>query len=341
MLNSLHQRIRQPALALIAVCAVWLLTPSTAHAQNVSCTATTSPSTLNAGSIIPWSSSAYSATGTISVSCSNNSIFRAYVSVCLSIGTGDAGLTFANRQITTSGSTSGSALGIGITTNNTYFGSYFDNYSAIQIPTQYMGAYSNASFGAVPVTVTVNAGQVTAPVGSYSSAYGGGHTAVSIATSRNNSGVSCASTGASGPTFPFTAAASVPSYCEFTASTIGDMNFADTTGILDGAKSSSTTLGVRCTKSTAYTITLRPSNNNTGGNGQMKAVGAPSNTDTVPYSLYQNSNGTTPWGSLAANDYAGTGTGNPVALMVYGIVPANLNVTPGTYRDSVTVTVTY
>ena len=73
----------------------------------------------------------------------------------------------------------------------------------------------------------------------------------------------------------------------------------------------------------------------------MTPVNAPGNSDTVPYTLYQDIAQTMVWGALPTNGQSGTGTGSPQSWTVHGVVPADLNVTPGSYKDNVIVTVTY
>jgi spore coat protein U-like protein len=68
----------------------------------------------------------------------------------------------------------------------------------------------------------------------------------------------------------------------------------------------------------------------------------------LSYELYQDSAHTTPWWDTVNKDgQAGTGTGHAQSLTVYGLIFDNGNalqntgVTPGTYTDIVTVTLTY
>jgi spore coat protein U-like protein len=63
----------------------------------------------------------------------------------------------------------------------------------------------------------------------------------------------------------------------------------------------------------------------------------------LSYSLYQNSTRTTNWGNTVGTDtVSGTGTGNAQALNVYGRIPGSqTSVVPGSYADTITVTLTY
>ncbi|PNU06517.1 Csu type fimbrial protein [Novosphingobium guangzhouense] len=99
---------------------------------------------------------------------------------------------------------------------------------------------------------------------------------------------------------------------------------------------------VNCSLTTPYTIGLTPSNADTTGAGEMESTDA-AITDVVPYQLYSDA-GTTAWGSAALGDpqngLAGTGTGLDETYDVYAGV-ASTNYTPGSYIDTVTVTVFY
>ena len=62
----------------------------------------------------------------------------------------------------------------------------------------------------------------------------------------------------------------------------------------------------------------------------------------VNYSLYSDSGRTTVWGNTVGTDtVAATGSGASQSYTVYGRVTAQTTPAPGTYSDTVTVTVTY
>lgn len=112
-----------------------------------------------------------------------------------------------------------------------------------------------------------------------------------------------------------------------------------------GASNGASVISVTCSKSTAYNVGLAPSTANGGtanGTGNMISTTAPAtNTDKVPYTLYQDAAYSTIWGNTAGtNTKLGTGTGAAQALTVYAKAP-NVNFTPDSYADTVTVNVTY
>jgi spore coat protein U-like protein len=64
--------------------------------------------------------------------------------------------------------------------------------------------------------------------------------------------------------------------------------------------------------------------------------------DAIAYGLYRNSQRTSPWGeTLDADTLSGTGTGLTQSVPVYGRVPPQATPRPGTYSDTVVVTVIY
>ena len=94
---------------------------------------------------------------------------------------------------------------------------------------------------------------------------------------------------------------------------------------------------VNCSKTTPYAIGLTPSNSNNAGAGVMTG------TDTIAYQLRSASGMTgNVWGDQTGNDVDSNGTGDNQTFTAYAtIAGAALNVTPGAYSDTVTVTVTY
>ncbi len=97
-----------------------------------------------------------------------------------------------------------------------------------------------------------------------------------------------------------------------------------------------TTITATCSNGRPYTIAL----NQGGGTGATEALRRMSGSGgTVDYAIYQDAGRTTVWGTGTAA-LSMTGNGLPQALPVYGRMPIQ-NAAPGTYADSVTVTVTF
>jgi spore coat protein U-like protein len=113
---------------------------------------------------------------------------------------------------------------------------------------------------------------------------------------------------------------------------------------LGGNVDQSTTVTVKCTKNSAYTVGL-----NAGATAgatiaqRLMANGA----DTMQYNLYTDAGRATVWGNTAAAPAwvsgTGAGLGTAQVLTVYGRVPTGqTNLAVGSYTETaVTVTVTY
>jgi spore coat protein U-like protein len=65
-------------------------------------------------------------------------------------------------------------------------------------------------------------------------------------------------------------------------------------------------------------------------------------TNVLNYGLFSNGTWTTNWGNTSGTNWvSGTGNGAAQGLTVYGQIPAGQYVTPGSYADTIGVTVTY
>jgi spore coat protein U-like protein len=107
------------------------------------------------------------------------------------------------------------------------------------------------------------------------------------------------------------------------------------------------TLTVRCTKNTAYTVALN-AGSTTGGSLAQRLMS--NGTDTLQYNLYTSAARSTVWGDGTSSSAtvpgtgAGLGVANAVTHTVYGRLvdsAANQAVSAGSYADTITVTVTY
>jgi spore coat protein U-like protein len=116
------------------------------------------------------------------------------------------------------------------------------------------------------------------------------------------------------------------------------LNFG-TQGVLSTNVDQTSTLQVTCTNTTPYNIGL---NAGTGTGATVAARKMTSGANTVNYTLYSNSGRTTVWGNTVGTDtVAATGNGAAQSYTVYGRVPPQAAPPPGTYTDTITVTVTY
>lgn len=341
MIQELLKRTRHRSLLLSAMLGPLGSISSNNAMAAVTCTATATPSN-SITNIVPWQNST-PVTGSISVKCRSGTFDwtnQISVSVCLSIGTGSGGTAsdWQPRKMKFNG-TSSPLMDFYINQQDgSFFGSIF-NTTPVVIPRISMQGYGGSSSEfVVPMQFLVSQ-QTTVVPGTYSSDFSSGHTlmVVSASVTGNGNPPSCLNSQNSTSYFPFTVTANVPAFCEVSGNT--PMQFPEVAGFGDTARSALTNVVVRCTSSTSYRINLTPSNNDGAGKGNMKLLSG--GTDSVGYSLYQDSSRTLPWGNLPANSVSGSGTGTERTFSVYGLVPANLNATPGDYSDSVQITVTY
>ncbi len=112
-----------------------------------------------------------------------------------------------------------------------------------------------------------------------------------------------------------------------------------------GAQTGSSTISVKCTKNTPYTVALN-AGGTTGGAFTQRLMA--SGTNTLQYNLYTTAGFATVLGdgTGASVTTAGTGLGiaTAVPLTVFGQLPdsaTNQAAVPGNYSDLITVTVSY
>jgi spore coat protein U-like protein len=116
------------------------------------------------------------------------------------------------------------------------------------------------------------------------------------------------------------------------------LNFG-TQGVLAGNVDQTSTIQVACTNTTPYNIGLDAG---TGTGASVATRKLTSGSATVDYTLYSDTGRSTVWGNTVSTDtVSALGTGNAVNHTVYGRVAAQTTPAPGTYTDTITVTVTY
>lgn len=128
--------------------------------------------------------------------------------------------------------------------------------------------------------------------------------------------------------------ATVPSSCTVSASSLSFGAYAGS--IVYGTSS----LSVNCTDTTTYNLGLN-AGTSTGATVTSRAM-TYAGSNTLAYQIFQTNAYSTNWGNTVGTDtVTGTGTGVTQAVNVYGRINAGLYVTPGSYSDTITVTVTY
>jgi spore coat protein U-like protein len=140
----------------------------------------------------------------------------------------------------------------------------------------------------------------------------------------------------------FQVTATVQSTCSATAATLAFPNY--TPG--GGAQIGNTTISVKCTKNTPFTVALNAGA--TTGDAYAQRVMGGSGANTLQYNLFTTAALAQVFGdgSGGTGTVAGTGLGVATAnaVQVFGQVPdsaTNQAAVPGAYTDTITVTVTY
>lgn len=110
--------------------------------------------------------------------------------------------------------------------------------------------------------------------------------------------------------------------------------------VLASSVSQTGTVAVTCTNTTAYNVGL-DKGAGSGASVSGRLMTGPSSA-TVAYGLYQDASHSTNWGNTVGTDtVAGTGSGSAQTLTVYGLISAQTTPAPGSYADTVNVTVTF
>jgi len=137
-------------------------------------------------------------------------------------------------------------------------------------------------------------------------------------------------------TSTFTVQATIQAQCVINSASTLDFG---TQGVLASNVDQTSTIAVQCTNTTPYNIGL---NAGTGSGATVATRKLTSGGATINYSLYTDSGRSTVWGNTVGTDtQAATGSGAAQSYTVYGRIPTQSTPAPGTYTDTITVTVTY
>jgi spore coat protein U-like protein len=147
--------------------------------------------------------------------------------------------------------------------------------------------------------------------------------------------------GSATTTTSFAVTETVQATCSATATTLAFSAY--TPG--GGAKTNNSTISVKCTKNTPYTISL---NGGTTAGGTVAQRLMASGANTLQYNLFTTAALGQIFGDGSGTSKTVTGTGAGVAtanaVTVFGQLPdsaANQAAVPGSYSDTITVTVAY
>lgn len=148
-------------------------------------------------------------------------------------------------------------------------------------------------------------------------------------------GPACAGTSAN----TMTSSTMVVSACVVSGNTLNFGNAISPVGSVP--VDAAATLTVQCTANTSYTVALN-AGLNAGGAANFDGRAMSSGSYRVGYQLYLDAGRATVWGNgTGSGVVTGTGNGGTQSWTIYGRLPSLTAAVPGTYTDTVTVTVSY
>lgn len=146
-------------------------------------------------------------------------------------------------------------------------------------------------------------------------------------------GLSTVANAATTTTATFAVTATVQSNCTIAAAPLA---FGTYTGAVNNAAS---TITATCTNTTPYNVGL---NAGTATGATVTNRSMVNGASLLNYKITSDSGHATNWGNTVGTDtVTGTGSGAAQTLNVYGQIPAAQFVSPGSYSDTITATLTY
>lgn len=301
------------------------LLPAAALAQ--SCMFTTSNMVFSGS---PLSGAAINGTATLTATCSAVlGLFRR-VLICPNLNTGSGGAAGPFRLMTGPGSLAYQLYSD--PARQVVWGSWTWALT-LRPPDIFVDIPPLVGSGTTTTTIygQVSANQTTAPVGSYSSTFSGAHTSFRY---RFNDGAGCANSSGIQGTTNFTVSLQTVKDCLVSAQYIDFGN----RGVLGSNIDQDGQVTVNCSPATPYVVALSPGGANAGPTARRMTKGV----EFITYGLYSNAARSLPWGdTTGTNTVGGTGTGLGQNLPVHARIPPQTTPTPGTYSDTIIVTVTY
>ncbi|WP_206859071.1 Csu type fimbrial protein [Lysobacter changpingensis] len=183
---------------------------------------------------------------------------------------------------------------------------------------------------------TVFTGQTNAPAGSYTVTI---TSTILLGYGYTTTPPVCSTSGqTSWQSFQVSTTAMVASDCTISGTNI---DFGQQ-GFLQSAVTSTGVITATCTKGSAYTLALS-AGSGAGATVASRLMTRSGGSDTLAYGLYRDSGRTQVWGdgTGGSGTVSNTGTGTPQTATVYATLPVQPPPRPGSYIDTITVTVTF
>lgn len=314
---------------LILLSALLALLPAAASAQSCNF----SISALDFGNINVAANTPFTSTANFSATCTGTA--GSTVRVCPNIDAGSGGTSSGDPRQLTTGSLQMNFNLFQDGAHSTVWGSNLWGFAgSFPSPTIDI-ALDGSGNGSATRTIygRVSTGQRTLDAGTYVSSFAGAQT--TMAYDYVTFGT-CATIGSNhATTAAFTVFATNVTTCTVSASTL---NFG-ATGVLQSSLDGTGSLSVTCTNAAPYTVSLDGGLSGATDPTQRKMTRG---GEEIVYGVYLNSARTLPWGDQAGvNTASGTGSGLTQNYTVYGRVPAQATPSPGSYTDTVVVTLNY
>lgn len=325
-------RYRTSILARLAVlaCAVLFCFCLSTPARAQQCTGTGSTGPVTFGEITTGDNVRETATGTITVDCTGSA--NQEIEICPYIGGGSSPGASGPRYLV-----SGSARMAFDIYSNASMTNRYANGVQVGANRGYRLTLSSAGSGTLAITIygAIPAGQQALAPGDYVADMQTGSQIAYRARVGTTGSVDCSAVGTTNTdSYRFNATATNLATCTLATSPV---QFASVQA-LTTARDATGTITVNCSVGAPYSIAINGgANGGTSGTTRKMASG----TSRITYGLYRDSARSAAWYNDSANLQSGTATGAAQAYTVYGRVPVQTTPPPGSYVDTVVVTLTY
>ncbi len=271
-----------------------------------------------------------STTGNVRIRCRGNP--NQWVTICPNIGSGTGNPTGHDpRQMDKWGSSTAKLdFNIFWPTSSAIWGSFLWPYPPTPPVFHIQLNGSGRKTVNRPMPATVFGGQYAAVPGTYISRFSNSHIAFQY-----QAGTHAQCNAPAGTRRPrFRVRAKVVKACEVSAT---DLDFG-TVGNLSNPVDATATITVRCTNTTPYKVRINGGHTGTTNPANRKMSNG---GHDITYGIYRDAARTQGWGRWNSNDVNATGTGYPQTFTAYGRVPPQPTPPPGTYIDTLVVSVVF